>query len=94
MKHVKRFYGNRLNKVVEDPELAENIDIDQNKIMTIISISYLFKILRLIILILVVSYFLGILFYIFCDITRSFESVQLAEDDFITAFGFLDQTNL
>jgi hypothetical protein len=78
MKHVKRFYGNKLNKVVEDPELAENIDIDQNKIMTIIFISYCFKILRLIILIILVSYFLGIVFYIYCDITRSFESVKEA----------------
>ena len=94
MKHVKRFYGNKLNKVVEDPEKAENIDLDQNKIMTIIFISYFFKILRLIILIILVSYFLGIVFYIFCDITRSFASVQISEDDFITKFGFLEKTNL
>jgi hypothetical protein len=94
MKHVKRFYGNKLNKVVEDPELAENIDIDQNKIMTIILVSYMFKILRLIILIILVSYFLGIVFYIICDITRGFESVEASGDDFITKFGFLEQTNL
>lgn len=83
MKHVKRFYGNKLNKVVEDPELAENIFIDQNKIMNIIIISYLIKTIKLVILIFLVSYFLGICFYIFCDITRNFDSVRAANDDFI-----------
>jgi len=54
----------------------------------------MFKILRLIILIILVSYFLGIVFYIICDITRGFESVEASGDDFITKFGFLEQTNL
>ena len=92
MKHVKRFYGNKLNKVVEDPELAENIFIDQNKIMNIIIISYLIKTIKLVILIFLVSYFLGIIFYIFCDITRNFESVKKSED-FITYFGFEEMTS-
>jgi hypothetical protein len=43
--------------------------MDQNKIMTIILFGYLFKTLKLVIVIFMVSYFLGIVFYIFCDIT-------------------------
>ena len=88
MKHVKHYYGNKLNKIVEDPELAENIFIDQNKIMNIIIISYLIKTIKLVVLIFLVSYFLGICFYIFCDITRNLDSVKASGDDFITKFEF------
>jgi hypothetical protein len=94
MKHVKRFYGNKLNKIVEDPLLAENIFIDQNKIMNIIIISYLIKTIKLVILIFLVSYFLGICFYIFCDITREFDSVKNSQDDFISRFDFKKKTHL
>jgi hypothetical protein len=94
MKHVKRFYGNKLNEIVKDPELAENIFIDQNKIMNIIMFSNLIKTIKLVILIFLVSYFLGICFYIFCDITRNFESVKAAEDDFITKFEFKKKTSV
>ena len=74
MKHVKKYYEIQLLKVCEDPALAENRDLDQNKIMRIIMISYIFKIFKLVILIFQVSYFLGIFFYIYCDVTRQFES--------------------
>jgi hypothetical protein len=94
MKHVKRYYNNKLNKVVENPELAENIFIDQNKIMQIIIISYLIKTIKLVILIFLVSYFLGICFYIYCDITRNFDSVKKSKDDFITKFEFEKKTSI
>jgi hypothetical protein len=94
MKHVKRFYANKLNKIVDNPELAENIYIDQNKIMNIIIISYLIKTIKLVILIFLVSYFLGICFYIFCDITRDTASVKAAHDDFILKFEFKNKTNV
>ena len=70
MAQVKKIYEARLKKVIEIPELANNIDLDQNKIMTVIIISYLFKTFKLVIIIFQVSYFIGILFYIYCKITK------------------------
>jgi len=70
MSHIKKFYENRLKKVCEIDELANNIDLDQNKIMTVIMISYIFKTFKLVIIIFQVSYFLGIFFYIYCSIVR------------------------
>lgn len=40
MKHVKKYYEIQLLKVCEDPALAENRDLDQNKIMRIIMILF------------------------------------------------------
>lgn len=72
MKQVKKIFEKKLDKICEDPDLANNINMDQNKIMTIILFGYLFKTLKLVIVIFMVSYFLGIVFYIFCDITDDF----------------------
>ena len=62
--------------------------------MQIIIISYLIKTIKLVILIFLVSYFLGICFYIFCDITRNFDSVIKSKDDFITKFEFDKKTHI
>ena len=85
MAHVKFFYERKLVKVCEDPEMAENILEDQNKIMTIISISYLFKTLKLLIVIFLLSYFLGIIYYIICDLVREHADGGY-DNDFIKAF--------
>ena len=75
MRRVKKIFQNRLNKIVEDPKLAEDTVLDQNKIVTIIMIGFLFKSIKLVIIILQVSYFLGIGYYIYCDITNDLYSV-------------------
>jgi hypothetical protein len=62
--------------------------------MQIIIISYLIKTIKLVILIFLVSYFLGICFYIYCDITRNFDSVKKSKDDFITVFEFEKKTSI
>ena len=66
MANVKKYYEQRLLKVIEDVDKRDNIDLDQNKIMTVIMISYIFKTFKLVIIIFQVSYFLGIFFYIYC----------------------------
>ena len=76
MAHVKFFYERKLMKVCEDPEMAENILEDQNKIMTIISISYMFKTLKLLIVIFLLSYFLGIIYYIICDFVSTSDKYE------------------
>ena len=57
------------NIIKNNPELAENSDRDNNNIMLILMISYFFKTFELIVIILTVSYFMGMFWYIFCDIT-------------------------
>lgn len=51
MKKVKEFFGHRLKKICEDSELANSKDEDNNKIMMIIIIGYVFKTLKLVIII-------------------------------------------
>ena len=51
MKKVKYFFQSSLDKICKDPNLADNINLDNNKIMTIIMIGYIFKTLKLIIII-------------------------------------------
>ena len=55
-----------MKRLCEDPKLANDVNKDQNKIMTVIMISYMFKTFKLVIIIFQVSYFLGIVFYIYC----------------------------
>lgn len=84
MKQVKRIFEKKLDKICDDPELANNINMDQNKIMTIILFGYLFKTLKLVIVIFMVSYFLGIVFYIFCDITDDFQVYTSTKNTYCT----------
>ena len=46
--------------------LAENSNIDNNKIMTLILLSYFFKTFKLVVIIITVSYFVGIGWFILC----------------------------
>ena len=51
MKRIKKIFEKRLEEIVKDPKLADNTVLDQNKILTIIMIGYLFKTVKLIIII-------------------------------------------
>jgi hypothetical protein len=75
MRRIKKIFEKRLEKICEDPKLAEDTVLDQNKILTIIMIGYSFKIAKLIIIIFEVSYFLGLGYYIYCDLTNDLYSV-------------------
>lgn len=93
MANVKKYYEQRLLKVIEDVDKRDNIDLDQNKIMTVIMISYIFKTFKLVIIIFQVSYFLGIFFYIYCLIVKDIldyqaekAEVENTTDSFITIY--------
>ena len=53
--------------------MANDSNFDNNNITQIIWISFMFKIFKLVIIILTLSYFIGIFWFIFCDITKSEE---------------------
>ena len=72
MRQVKLLLNKKLERIIQnDPELAENSDLDNNNIMLILMISYFFKTFKLVIIILTVSYFIGIFWFIFCDLTKT-----------------------
>ena len=70
MRQVKMLFSKNLERIIQnEPELAENSDLDNNNIMLILMISYFFKTFKLVIIILTVSYFIGMVWYIYCDLT-------------------------
>jgi hypothetical protein len=65
------FFNKRLEKLIlENPSLAQNSDIDNNNIMLILVISNLQKVIKLVVFIGLVSYFMGMLWYIYCKHTQ------------------------
>lgn len=62
---VKTYYESRLKRILQNPELSISDKFDNNKIMQQIMLNYAFRIVRLIIIILTISYFIGTLWYIF-----------------------------
>lgn len=52
-----------------DDDLKDNMDIDNNNIMSILIISYFFKTFKVIAVVLTMSYFIGMFWYIFCELT-------------------------
>lgn len=72
MSHVKAYYNRRLARIVKIEELRNNIEIDQNKVDEIIVIGFVVKIIKLIIVIFCIAWFMGIIYYIYCDIANDF----------------------
>ena len=70
MIQIKRMYQNKLeNLILTDPLNKDNMDIDNNNIMSILIISYFFKTFKVIAVVLTMSYFIGMFWYIFCDLS-------------------------
>jgi len=53
-----------------DPVLAEDQELDQNKISSMINLGFIIKIIKLALVIANISYFFGFFWYIYCDIVR------------------------
>ena len=53
-----------------NPELAEDMDQDNNQIEFLMMVNYGLKTFKLIILIINISFFLGMFWLIFCDVTK------------------------
>lgn len=84
-------FNKRLERlVIENPKLANNSDVDNNNIMLILMISYFFKVVKLVIFILIVSYFMGMLWYIYCELTHDDTIVDPKGED----LGFILKWNL
>jgi len=62
---VKQYYEGKLRRVIKNPNLKFDQLRDNNNIMRQIMINYAFRVLRLVIVIFSISYFIGTLWYIF-----------------------------
>ena len=99
MKEVKAAFYNRINSIIKNnTTLANNKIKDNNFVSLVILISHLVKTTQLIITILCVSYFFGIFWFIFCDITTKTEEEQglrndPGEDYFLITFDVYDQAH-
>jgi len=63
---VKYLFKRRLKRLLQNnPKIPQESNVDNNKIMLQISIMYGFRVLKLVVTMLIFSYFLGTLWYIF-----------------------------
>lgn len=73
MEKVKAHYQEQLqNLVKEKPELANDINADNNSIEEVLQISYSLRILKLVVIILNISYLIGLMWLIMCDCMNDF----------------------
>ena len=73
MKHIKHIYEDRLLIMIENEDpLAYNKIEDNTKIETILFFSFSLKTIKLVIIITIISYFLGMLWYVLCEIELDF----------------------
>ena len=68
MNILKNRYKEKLNIIIEeDHELANNIEIDNNKIEELLTISYVLKTIKLIIIIINISFLTGTFWLMLCE---------------------------
>jgi len=82
MKIIKSIFQNRLENIIKtDKYLANNMEQDNNNITTLMFINYGVKIFRLSLIILNVSLFLGLFWYIICDLTVDLKKATIKDYD-------------
>ena len=69
MHEVRLYHGKIIKKKCEDPKIANDNEIDHCQTMNKIILFYTMKIFKLSFSIFLTCYYLGIFFYIFCDLT-------------------------
>jgi len=66
-KLIKKYFSARIMEIIKtDPKRASDPRVDSTFISTIVRISYLVRTVKMVSLILLVSFFLGLLWYVFC----------------------------
>lgn len=69
MDKIKKIYQAKLDRIIaNDPVLREDTNQDNNNISLLIAITNVIKILKLVLIIFNISYFLGFFWFIFCEI--------------------------
>ena len=69
MKRIQSGYKKKLTDIIEqDSLLAESMEQDNNKITEQIMIHFVLNVIKIVIIIINLSYFLGFIWYIYCDL--------------------------
>ena len=69
MKVIKKSYQRKLDDIIQNkPDVAENTLVDNNNISKLIVINNVMRILKLVLIILNISYFLGFFWFIICEL--------------------------
>ena len=69
MHHVKEYFNNRMLDIIEnDKILAEDKYQDNNNISLLIEINLWLKVAKLLFIIAVMSYYIGLIFFIYQDL--------------------------
>lgn len=66
MRELRAYTQKSIEQKCKDPFIANDMDQDHSGAMTKIATFFIFKIVRITIFIILSSYFLGIIFYMFC----------------------------
>ena len=98
MRFVKRRYQQKIQNIIDtDFELANNVDIDNNKIEEILWVTYVMDTIKLIIFIINITYLTAIVWLIVCEAVKDYygmvpgEHNEFSEEDpdfFMVHFGF------
>ena len=76
MEVINSYYQKKLDNIIENnPELAEDTNVDNNNISFLITLNSLFRILKLVIIILNISYFLGFFWFILTDLLTEYDNI-------------------
>ena len=92
---VKKFYAKKLQIMCEmDLELAENKNLDSNKIKTILIVSYFLKTFKLSMIILNLTYLVGVFWLILCEAHMDFylDHDDYEEETFLKSYDFDGRT--
>jgi len=77
MDKIKIIYKARaIDLIKNDPIISEDTSCDHNKIEQVLLISYILKIVKLVIIILNFSYLLAMFWYIMCKLVEDFDNAN------------------
>jgi hypothetical protein len=102
---VKQQFNIKIQRIIDnDPVLAEDKDLDNNRIEDILMVSYAVKIFKLVVVILNITYITGVIWLVLCELLLDFkydideDPDSLAfyeseyEDTFINQYGMMYNT--
>lgn len=69
MKMVKMVFNKRLESMVSNKKYSNNNEVDNNNISKLLMIANFFKVAKLVIFMYILSYLMGMSWYIYCDLT-------------------------
>ena len=94
-KTIQTAMKNRNQRLIEEsPEVGEDFNIDHNNIKSLMFIKYVFKLVKLLLIIVNISYFSGMFFLIFCEVTKEWLQTILNKNVDYHFKGLTDATCL